>query len=101
MLLTAVTEPVTASCRLMGPIHVAGRVGLSFRRCGLEDNPVEVLSTIYGGGVPDFSKRKAIADADVWEFDPQALIDAIKNESGPVAGDYVSYGALPSVERQN
>jgi hypothetical protein len=83
----------TDSCSGMGKTFI--------RRCGLEDNPVEVLSTIYGGGVPDFGKRKAIADADIWEFDQQALIDAVKNEGLPIAGDYVWYGALPSAERQN
>jgi hypothetical protein len=37
------------------------------RRCGAEDNPAEVLSTIYGGGTPDPTKRKRIPDADLWE----------------------------------
>jgi poly(3-hydroxybutyrate) depolymerase len=71
------------------------------RRCGLEDNPAEVLNTIYGGGTPDFSKRKAVSDTDVWEFDQQALIDAVKSEGMPVANDYVSFGPSQSAERQN
>jgi hypothetical protein len=65
-------------------------VGKSFvRQCGGEDNPAEVLSTIYGGGMPDPSTRKTVPDADVWEFDQQLLIDAVKNEGASVSGDYV------------
>src|SRR4051812_28162614 len=71
------------------------------RRCGLEDNPAEILSTIYGGGMTDFSKRKRVADADVWEFDQQPLIDAVKSEGMAVADDYVSFGPSRSPERQN
>jgi poly(3-hydroxybutyrate) depolymerase len=72
------------------------------RRCGAEDNPAEVLSTIYGGGMPDPTKRKGIPEADVWEFDQQSLIDSVKKEGTPVSGDYVSFfQALHSAERQN
>ena len=84
-------KPVTASCRRMGLTSAAGPARLFIRRCGLEDNPAEILSTIYGGGVPDFTKRKAVADADVWEFDQQPLIDAVKSDGMAVAGDYVSF----------
>jgi hypothetical protein len=55
------------------------------RRCGAEDNLAEVLSTIYGGG-PDPNKRKAVPDADVWQFDQQSSIDALKNERMPISG---------------
>ena len=71
------------------------------RRCGLEDNAAEVLSTIYGGGVSDFSKRKVTSDSDVWEFDQQPFIDSVTNQGTPVAADYVSSGPLQSAERQN
>jgi poly(3-hydroxybutyrate) depolymerase len=72
------------------------------RRCGAEDNPAEILSTIYGGGMPDPSNRKAVPEADVWEFEQQLLIDAVRNEGASVSGDYVWwYQALQSTERQN
>jgi hypothetical protein len=41
----------TDSCSGLGKTFV--------RRCGAEDNPAEVLSTIYGGG-PDPNNRKAV-----------------------------------------
>jgi poly(3-hydroxybutyrate) depolymerase len=83
----------TDSCSGLGSTFV--------RRCGAEDNPAEVLSTIYGGE-PDPTKRKEVPDADVWEFDQQPLIDAVKNEVASVSGDYVWwYQALQSTERQN
>ena len=83
----------TNSCSGLGSTFV--------RRCGAEDNPAEVLSTIYGGE-PDPTRRKEVPDADVWEFDQQPLIDAVKNEGASVSGDYVWwYQALPSTERQN
>jgi poly(3-hydroxybutyrate) depolymerase len=72
------------------------------RRCGGEDNPAEVLSAMYGGAFPDVSMRKAVPEADVWEFDQQVLIDAVKKEAMPVSGDYVWwYQAVQSIERQN
>jgi poly(3-hydroxybutyrate) depolymerase len=90
---------------IMSPdgIDSCSGVGKTFiRRCGAEDNPAELLSTIYGGGMPDLSKRKGTLDADVWEFDQQPLIDSVKNEGTLVAGDYVSsFQALHSAERQN
>jgi len=82
----------TDSCSGLGKTFV--------RRCGAEDNPAEVLSTIYGGQ-PDPTRRKEVPDADVWEFDQQPLIDAVKNEGMPVSGDYVSFRVLQSAERQN
>src|SRR4051794_39643461 len=43
------------------------------RRCGGEDNSAEVLSTIYGGGLPDATERKLVPDGDVWEFNQQPV----------------------------
>src|SRR5204863_10099682 len=67
----------TDSCSGLGSTFV--------RRCGAEDNPAEVLSTIYGGGMPDPSNRKAVPEANVWEFEQQLLIDAVRNEGASVS----------------
>src|SRR4051795_2946271 len=93
--MTAAKEPVTASSRPMGPTHaVDSEKPLSA--------DVKILSTIYGGGMPDPSNRKAVPEADVWEFEQQLLIDAVRKEGASVSGDYVWwYQALQSTERQN
>jgi len=62
----------------------------------------EVLSTMYGEEMPDPSTRKEVADADVWEFDQQPMIDAVKNEGVSASGDYVFwYQSSQSTQRQN
>lgn len=57
---------------------------------------------MYGEEMPDPSTRKEVADADVWEFDQQPMIDAVKNEGVSVSGDYVFwYQSSQSTQRQN
>lgn len=80
----------------------SGRGQNFIRRCGGEDNPAEILSTIYGGGMPDATNRKAVPDSDLWEFDQQPFVDALKNEGASVSGDYVWwYQSGKSTEREN
>jgi poly(3-hydroxybutyrate) depolymerase len=85
-----------------GTDSCSGKGKTFIRRCGAEDNPAEVLSTMYGEEMPDPSTRKEVADADVWEFDQQPMIDAVKNEGVSVSGDYVFwYQSSQSTQRQN
>lgn len=72
------------------------------RRCGGEDNALEILSTIFGGERPGPGERKTVADADVRPFDQQVLIDDVKKGGAAVSGDTVwMFQALSSAERQN
>jgi poly(3-hydroxybutyrate) depolymerase len=59
------------------------------RRCGAEDNAGKLLLALHAPGKRyDVRFRQADIPADdIWEFDQQPIIDAVKNSAGPIAVD--------------
>jgi hypothetical protein len=59
------------------------------RHCGAEDNAGKLFHALYGANSAyDPSKRvSAIPESEVWTFDQQRIIDAVKDKAGEIAPD--------------
>lgn len=67
------------------------------RRCGAADNAGKLLLTLYGQGAAyDASKRAAVsAVGELWQFDQQRLIDAVRKDGATIASDRLWLGLWP------
>lgn len=59
------------------------------RRCGAEDNAGKLLRALLAPdtGYDASLRRRDIPASDVWEFDQQPLIDAVKGSTGAISAD--------------
>lgn len=54
----------------------------------VEDNAGKLFLALFGnGGKYDASRRRPVPDAEVWEFDQRALIEAVKQERDIITSD--------------
>ena len=94
-------EPVTASCRRMGPTRAAGPARLLSAAVVSKTIQLKSSALSTAGACRILQSAKQSPMQDVWEFDQQPLIDAVKSDGMAVAGDYVSFRPSQSAERQN
>ena len=88
-----------------GSDSCSGAASTYVRRCGAEDNAGKLFLALYGQGAAyDAGGRvNAIPAADVWQFDQQPMIDAVKQDAGTIAADSLLFFMFPtkSLRRQN